>query len=94
MPNLTPEQLDALSERPLAADELANLPRVPRIKTLRRALQLTEQQFCDAFCIPVETIRDWEAGVSEPDAVAQAYLLLIAREPGMVAAALVPRGGG
>ena len=66
---------------PLTKGRLAKLTRVPRIKTLRRALSLTQQEFAARYRIPVGTLRDWEQGRSEPDQPARAYLLVIARDP-------------
>lgn len=73
---------------PLSKARLAKLTRVPRIKTLRRALQLTQQEFAARYRIPIGTLRDWEQGRSEPDQPARAYLMVIARDPEGVRAAL------
>jgi putative transcriptional regulator len=73
---------------PLTKKRLAQLKRVPRIKTLRRALALTQEQFAARYHIPVGTLRDWEQGRSEPDQPARAYLLVIARDPEGVRKAL------
>lgn len=81
----TASDLDALSERPLTAGDLATLPRVPQVKVLRRALALTQEEFSARYRIPLGTLRDWEQGRATPDAPARAYLAVIAKEPGMVA---------
>src|SRR5262245_50218172 len=73
---------------PLTKTRLAKLTRVPRIKTLRRALSLTQEEFAARYRIPVGTLRDWEQGRSEPDQPARAYLTVIARDPDGVRAAL------
>jgi DNA-binding transcriptional regulator YiaG len=52
-----------------------------RIKTLRRALALTQEEVAARFRIPLGTLRDWEQGRSEPDQPAKAYLTVIARDP-------------
>jgi hypothetical protein len=39
----------------------------------------------------VDLLRAWEDGTAKPDAVAEAFLLAIAREPVVIAKALVPR---
>jgi putative transcriptional regulator len=62
--------------------------RVPRVKTLRRALHLTQEEFADRYHIPLGTLRDWEQGRSEPDQPARAYLKVIARDPKAVERAL------
>jgi putative transcriptional regulator len=62
---------------PMTAAELARAPRVPRVKTLRRAMGLTQEQFSERFMIPLGTLRDWEQGVTEPDGAGRAYLRAI-----------------
>jgi len=74
--------------RPMTAGELQIARRVPRAKTLRRALNLTQQEFAIRFHIPLGTLRDWEQGRSEPDQPARAYLTVIARDPEGVLRAL------
>jgi putative transcriptional regulator len=72
----------------LTKAELAKLTKVPRLKTLRRALQLTQEEFAARYRIPIGTLRDWEQGRSEPDQPARAYLTVIARDPEGVRTAL------
>jgi putative transcriptional regulator len=62
--------------------------RVPRTKSLRRALGLSQEEFATRYHIPVSTLRDWEQGRFAPDAAARAYLTVIAREPEIVRRAL------
>lgn len=62
---------------PMTAAELKNAPRVPRVKTLRRAMGLTQEEFSERFMIPLGTLRDWEQGVTEPDGAGRAYLRAI-----------------
>ena len=54
---------------------------MPRVKTLRRALDLTQQEFAARYQIPLGTLRDWEQGRTEPDQPARAYLTVIAHDP-------------
>ena len=64
-----------------AESDFARLRRVPRVKTLRRALGLTQEEFAARYHIPLGTLRDWEQGRTEPDQPARAYLRVIARNP-------------
>lgn len=73
---------------PRSDTELARMRRVPRVKTLRRALHLTQEEFAARYQIPLGTLRDWEQGRSEPDQPARAYLKVIARDPAGVVKAL------
>ena len=67
--------------QPLTDADFARMKRVPRAKTLRRALGLTQEEFATRYHIPVGTLRDWEQGRSEPDQPARAYLKVIASDP-------------
>jgi putative transcriptional regulator len=67
--------------RPLTETDLKRMKRTPRAKMIRRALDLTQEQFAARYHIPLGTLRDWEQGRAEPDQPTQAYLTLIARDP-------------
>lgn len=67
--------------RPMTPEELETARRVPRTKSLRRVLNLTQQEFAARYHIPLGTLRDWEQGRSEPDQPARAYLKVIAHDP-------------
>jgi putative transcriptional regulator len=60
--------------RPMTPEQLRAARRVPRTKTLRRALALTQEEFAMRYHIPLGTLRDWEQGRCEPDQPARAYL--------------------
>jgi putative transcriptional regulator len=76
--------------QPLTAEQLETIRRAPgpRVRTLRRALGLTQEEFASRFRIPLGTLRDWEQGRTAPDQPARAYLKVIARDPGGVCRAL------
>ncbi len=74
--------------QPLSSERMAKMRRVPRTKSLRRVLGLSQEEFAARYHIPVGTLRDWEQGRFKPDAAAQAYLTVIAREPEIVRRAL------
>jgi putative transcriptional regulator len=74
--------------QPLTEERLARMKRVPRARTLRRALGLTQEEFAARYHIPIGTLRDWEQGRSEPDQPARAYLHVIAHDPDGVRHAL------
>jgi len=60
------------------------------VKRLRERLGLTQEAFAAAYRIPVGTLRDWEQRRKNPDAPARAYLLVIERNPELVASMLRP----
>ena len=77
--------------RGMTTEELQTARRVPRIRTLRRALGLTQEKFAGRYHIPLGTLRDWEQGRTEPDQPARAYLKAIAGDPVAVQRALEVR---
>ena len=77
--------------RPMTPEQLKTARRVPRVRTLRRALGLTQEEFAARYHIPLGTLRDWEQGRTEPDQPARAYLKVIARDPEGVRRALQPQ---
>jgi putative transcriptional regulator len=73
---------------PAAPEGMAKAHRVPRVKALRRALGLTQEEFAARYRIPLGTLRDWEQGRTEPDQPARAYINIIAIDPDWVSRAL------
>jgi putative transcriptional regulator len=93
---VTEEQVEAAAladpdARPMTPEERAKARRVPRIRTLRRALALTQEEFAARYHIPLGTLRDWEQGRTEPDQPARAYIKVIASDPEGVSRALAGR---
>jgi len=91
--NMTDAEVEAAARSdpdnpPRSKEQLAKARRVPRVKTLRRALGLTQEEFAAQYHIPLGTLRDWEQGRSEPDQPAKAYLRVIAHDPAGVLKAL------
>jgi putative transcriptional regulator len=74
--------------QPLSDEAIGRMQRVPRVRTLRRALGLTQEVFAARFHIPLGTLRDWEQGRAEPDQTARTYLRVIAADPATVEHAL------
>src|SRR3982074_3584036 len=96
MSPMTEEQIAAAAAadpdaRPMTPEQLATARRVPRVRTLRRALGLSQEEFAARFHIPLGTLRDWEQGRTEPDQPTRAYLKVIAHDPDGVSRALQSR---
>jgi len=70
--------------QPLSDADLKRMKRTPQAKIIRRALELTQEEFAARFHIPLGTLRDWEQGRAEPDQPTRAYLTIIARDPDRV----------
>jgi putative transcriptional regulator len=77
--------------RPMTPVQMRTARRVPRKKTLRRALAMTQEEFAIRYHIPLGTLRDWEQGRCEPDQPARAYLTVIAHDPEGVKRALAEK---
>ena len=69
---------------PWTDEELARAKYVPRTKTMRRALGLTQEEFALRYDIPLDTLRDWEEERSKPDQIAETYLRIIRNGPASV----------
>jgi putative transcriptional regulator len=67
--------------QPLTEADFSRMQVIPRVKIIRRALDLTQEEFAKRYHIPLGTLRDWEQGRAEPDQPTRAYLTLIARDP-------------
>jgi len=80
--------------QPLTEADLRRMRRTPRAKIIRRALDLTQEEFSARYHIPLGTLRDWEQGRAEPDQPTRAYLTLIARDPDHVNRTLNPNASG
>jgi putative transcriptional regulator len=74
--------------QPLTDADLKRMKRSPRVKIIRQALGLTQEEFASRFEIPIGTLRDWEQQRKEPDQTAKTYLKVIARAPDVVCRAL------
>ena len=74
--------------RPMSDEDYARATKVPRLRMIRRALGLTQEEFAARYQIPLGTLRDWEQGAKEPDQAARAYLRAIAGDPAAVERAL------
>ena len=67
--------------QPLSDADMNRMSMTPRLKMIRRALALTQEEFAARYQIPLGTLRDWEQGAKQPDQAARAYLRAIAGDP-------------
>ena len=93
---MTPDAIEKAARgdrdaQPLTEADLKRMKRTPQAKIIRRALELTQEEFAARYHIPLGTLRDWEQGRAEPDQPTRAYLTLIARDPEHVNRILNPR---
>ena len=73
---------------PWTDQQLARAKRVSFVKHLRLKLHLGRSSFASRFHIDEALIKAWERHESEPDAMAMAYLRVIAADPDGVAKTL------
>lgn len=76
--------------QPLTEADFKRMKRTPQAKIIRRAQELTQEEFSVRYHIPLGTLRDWEQGRAQPDQPTRAYLTLIARDPDHVNRILNP----
>jgi len=93
MRSMTDEEISAAAQadpdaKPMTEQELKTVRRIPRVKTMRRALGITQEEFATRYHVPLGTLRDWEQGRTEPDQPTKAYLTVIAHDPEGVRQAL------
>lgn len=85
------ESLEVLRDELAACHVEARVVLPPhRVDTrgLRHRMGLSQEQFAFEFGLELSTLRNWEQGRSEPDTAANAYLLMIDRDPDAVRRAL------
>jgi putative transcriptional regulator len=51
------------------------------VKTIRKKLSLTRQEFADSYGFSIRTLQHWEQGSRHPHGPARVLLLLLLREP-------------
>ena len=61
---------------------------VADVKAIRRQLRMSQQEFSQAYRIPLRTLQGWEQGQRQPDGPATAYLQAISRLPKQIKTAI------
>ena len=52
--------------QPLTPERMARMKEIPRIKIIRRALRLSQEEFSDRYCIPSAPSATGSRGVTNP----------------------------
>jgi hypothetical protein len=61
-PGVGGDVLDVDHDSPaMTAEQFANARKVPRVKTIRTSLGLTQEEFAERYKIPIGTLRDWSS---------------------------------
>jgi putative transcriptional regulator len=66
------------------------VPTVVDVRAIRKALNLSQDQFALRFGLSAATVRDWEQNRREPEGAARVLLQVIKKEPEAVSRALAP----
>lgn len=95
MSNFAKDLIDGMQEAVAHADgkptgATVHTVEVPDVRAIRRQLHMSQQEFAEAYRIPLATLKNWEQGRRAPDAPAAAYLQAISRKPEMIRDALQP----
>ncbi|MBF0561003.1 MAG: type II toxin-antitoxin system MqsA family antitoxin [Alphaproteobacteria bacterium] len=77
-----------LSEAPPAALRVVHPPGGVDVRAIRGMLDLTQADFATRFGFSVGAVRDWEQGRKRPDTPTRVLLMLIERDPDLVAEAV------
>ena len=64
------------------------LPAEVDVKAIRKRLNMTQSRFSDTFGFSLDAVKHWEGGRRTPESSARAFLIVIARNPKAVIAAL------
>ena len=64
------------------------LPDEVDVKGIRKKLKMTQARFSDTFGFSLDAVKHWEGGRRTPEASARAFLIVIAKNPVAVIAAL------
>lgn len=83
-----PDAARDLSDAPPEAIRVMHVGGRINVRAIRAKLDLTQVQFAERFGFSVGAVRDWEQGRKEPDTPSRVLLLLIDRDPAMVADAV------
>ncbi len=67
--------------QPMTPEQSARLRPVAKSKRIRWTLGISREEFAARFHIPLDLVIAWERYQAEPDAVAIAYLHVIAADP-------------
>ncbi|MGZ8217337.1 helix-turn-helix domain-containing protein [Methylomagnum sp.] len=97
MSNFGKELIESLNEAKAYAEGTSteaqvHIIEVPDVRGIRQRLGLSQQEFSNAYRIPLAMLKNWEQGRRQPDAPAAAYLQVIDRRPQKIREALAVNG--
>lgn len=89
-----PDAPPDLSDAPPELVRVIHPPGGVNVRGIRAKLDLTQEEFAVRFGFSVNHLHDWEQSRTQPDASTQILLLVIEREPELVAAVVAQKSVG
>lgn len=83
------EALAFAEGRARAGKYRVHIPAAIDVKLIRGKLGLSQRQFAEQYGFSVRTVQEWEQGRAVPQGAARNFLVVLDREPGAVARALM-----
>lgn len=83
----------ARGRKKAARETVVAIPETVDVGAIRRKLSLSQSEFAVCFGFSVQSVRNWEQGVRQPEGPARAYLTVIDRKPEAVREALGAHSG-
>jgi len=71
-----------------AQSHKVKIPKQVDVRAIRVKLHMTRNEFAEHFGFSIRTLEKWEQGARQPEGAARAYLVVIAKNPKAVEAAL------
>lgn len=78
------QALDFAEGRADTNDYRVHIPDKIDVKTIRKSLDITQEEFAEHFGFSVRTLQEWEQGRRVPSGVAKNFLILLREAPDMV----------
>ncbi|MBV8818025.1 MAG: hypothetical protein JO022_06685 [Acidobacteriaceae bacterium] len=66
-------------------------PKPVDVTAIRKRVKMSQAEFSGVYRISTRVLQEWEQGGRQPDSAARAYLIVIAKEPGVVRRALAEK---
>lgn len=82
------EALEHIKGNQKSVQHHIKIPQEVDVRTIRRHLHMTRQEFAKTYGFSIRTLEKWERGERHPEASARAYLTIIDKNPDWVKKAL------
>lgn len=86
-----PDAAPDLSDAPASAIRVVHPANGVNVRGIRQKLRMTQMDFARRFGFPLGTLRDWEQDRYQPEASTRTLLLVIEKNPDLVASVVATR---